>query len=165
MSGLEYEEDVSTQSVTNWDLLPNEIWFKIIRTVLRQCAFNGLENHVCFVLKNMKLVNHRFFSLASKSIEDLLRICLNNPDLLPRPKRVKFVVSIMSLIRKFGSFSGLVLHIKHMLNFSGWKFAWLVLLPCPHFLFIILGFLWKKREWFSCKTFHLNNLFFADIDF
>ena len=69
----------------------------------------------------MKIVNHGFLSLASKSIEDLLRIYLNNPDLLPKPKRVKFVVSIMSLIRKFGSFSGIVLHIKHMLNFSGWK--------------------------------------------
>ena len=49
--GLECKEDVSPQSEANRDLLPNEIWFKIIRTVLHQCDFNSLVNHVCFILK------------------------------------------------------------------------------------------------------------------
>ena len=89
--------------------------------LLHQCDFNSFENYVCFVLKNLKLPNHRFFSLASKSIEDLPRIYLNNPGVLPKPKRGKCVVSIMSLIRKFGSFSGIVLVIRHILNFSGWN--------------------------------------------
>ena len=130
--------------------------------LLHQCDFNSLENHVCFVLKNLKLVNHRFFSLASKSIEDLPRIYLNNPGVLPKPKRGKFVVSIMSLIRKFGSFSGIVLVIRHMLNFSGWNSPWLVRLLCPRSRFITLDLFWKKREWVSWKTFYL---FFVDIDF
>ena len=119
MLGLEKKENVSPQSETNWELLPNEIWLKIIRTVLHQSDFNHLENHVCFVLDNLKLVNHRFFSLASNSIEDLPRIYVKNPALLSKPKRQKYVASIMSLIREFGSFSGLVLGIKPMLNFSG----------------------------------------------
>ena len=38
-----------------------------------------MENHICFVLKNLELFNHRFFS--SKSIEDLPRIYVNNPEL------------------------------------------------------------------------------------
>ena len=49
--GLECKEDVSPQTEPNRDLLPNEIWFKIIRTALHQCDFNSLENHVCFILK------------------------------------------------------------------------------------------------------------------
>ena len=57
--------------------------------LLHQCDFNSFENHVCFVLKNLKLVNHRFFSLASKSIEDLPRIYLNNPGVLPKTKKRK----------------------------------------------------------------------------
>ena len=40
LPGLEFEEHVSPRSETNWDLLPNEIWFKIIKTVLHQCDFN-----------------------------------------------------------------------------------------------------------------------------
>ena len=126
-----------------------EIWFKIIRNVLHQCDFDSLENHVCFVLTNLKLVIHHFFSLASKNLEDLPRIYVNNPELLPKPKRGKYVVSIMGLIKKFGSFSGIVFDIKHMLNFSGWNSTWLVLLPCTYSWFIILNFFWKKRKQFS----------------
>ena len=40
LPGLVFEEHVSPQSEANWDLLPNEIWFKIIKTVLHQCDFN-----------------------------------------------------------------------------------------------------------------------------
>ena len=40
LPGLEFEEHVSPRSEANWDLLPNEIWFKIIKTVLHQCDFN-----------------------------------------------------------------------------------------------------------------------------
>ena len=165
LHGLEYEEDVSPQSEANWDLQPNGIWFKIIRTVLHQCDFHSLENHVCFVFKNLKFVNHRFFSLASKSIEDLPKIYVNNLELLPKPKRGKYFESIMSLIRNFGSFSGIVLDIKRMLNFSGWNSAWLVLLPCPSSSFIILDFFWKKEKMIFMENFDLNNLFFIDIDF
>ena len=124
-----------------------------------------MENHVCFVLKNLKLVSHRFFSLASKSLEHLPRIYINNPKLLPKPKRGKYVVSIMSLISKFGSFSGIVLNIKRMLNFSGWNSSWLVLLPCPHSWFIILDFFWKRRKWFSWTTFDLDNFFLLILIF
>ena len=110
-----------------------------------------MENHVCFVLKNLKLVNHQLFSSASKSIEDLPRIYVNNSELLSKPKRGKYVVSIMSLVRKFGSFSGIVLDIRHMLNFSGWNSAWLVLLPCQHSWFIILEFPGKRENDFYGK--------------
>ena len=156
MLGLEKKENVSPQSETNWELLPNEIWLKIIRTVLHQSDFNYLENHVCFVLDNLKLVNHRFFSLASNSIEDLPRIYVKNPALLPKPKRQKYVASIMSLIREFGSFSGLVLGIKPMLNFSGWNSVMLVLLPCTHSSFIILVFCWKKEKMIFMENFWLK---------
>ena len=114
--------------------------------LLHQCDFNSFENHVCFVLKNLKLVNHRFFSLASKSIEDLPRIYVNKTELLPKPKRRKFVVNVMSLIRKFGSLIVIVLNIKHMLNLSDWNSPWLVLLLCPRSRFITLDFFWKERE-------------------
>ena len=136
---------------------------KIIRTVLHQSDFNYLENHVYFVLDNLKLVNHRFFSLASNSIEDLPRIYVKNPALLPKPKRQKYVASIMSLIREFGSFSGLVLGIKPMLNFSGWNSVMLVLLPCTHSSFIILVFCWKKEKMIFVENFWLKQFVFLLI--
>ena len=137
-----------------WDLLPDEIWFKIIRTVLHQCDFNSLENHICFVLKNLELFNHRFFS--SKSIEDLPRIYVNNPELRRKICCEHHEHDKKSWILQWCS-SRYKMYV---------KFLWLELrLASPTTMLTLLDFFWKKRKWFSLKTFDLNNLFFVDIDF
>ena len=40
---------------SNWNLLPKEIWLKIIRAVLQQCDFKA--NHTCFTFATLNLVN------------------------------------------------------------------------------------------------------------
>ena len=103
---------------SNWNLLPNEIWLKIIRAVLQQSDFKA--NHICFTFATLNLVNKRFNELTQKCKDNLPRIYCN-PELFPKPKSGKHIVSIQSLIRKFGSFSGIVLEIKRIVNFSHWN--------------------------------------------
>ena len=138
-------DDPQGELEVDWDLLPNEIWLKIIRDALQQCDFS-IENHVCFTFQSLRLVNQRISQLVALCIEELPRIYCNNAELLPKPKNGKHVVSVMSLIRKSGSCSGVVLELKRILNFSRWNSAWLVLLLCPHSWFVILSIFWRKRK-------------------
>ena len=39
---------------SNWNLLPHEIWLKMIRAVLQQCNFKA--NHICFTFAALNLV-------------------------------------------------------------------------------------------------------------
>ena len=132
-----------SENKSNWNLLPNEIWLKIIRAVLQQCDFKA--NHLCFTFATLNLVNKRFNELTQKRKDNLPRVYYN-PEFLPKPKSGKHIVSTQSLIRKFGSFSGFVLEIKRILHFSRLSSAWLVLIPDSHSWFIILNTFWKNRK-------------------
>ena len=72
----------------------------------------------------LNLVNKRFNELTQKCRDNLPRIYCNS-ELLQKLKSGKHIVSIQSLIRKFGSFSGVVLAIKQIVHFSRWNSAWL----------------------------------------
>ena len=128
---------------SNWNLLQNEIWLKIIRAVLQQCVFKA--NHICFKFATLNLVNKRFNELPQKFKDNLPRIYYN-PELLPKPKSEKYIVSIQSLIQKFGCFSSIVLEIKRNFNFSRWNSTWLVLIPDSHLWSIISNIFWKNRK-------------------
>ena len=128
---------------SNRNLLPNEIWLKIIRAILQQCNFKA--NHICFTFVTLNLVNKRFTELTQKCKDNLPRIYCN-PELLPNPKSGKHIVSIQSLIQKFGFFSGTVLEIKRIINFSCWNSAWLVLIPDSHSWYIILNIFSKNQK-------------------
>ena len=132
-----------SENKSNWNILPNEIWLKIIRAVLQQCDFKA--NHLCFTFATLNLVNKRFNELTQKRKDNLPRVYYN-PEFLPKPKSGKHIVSTQSLIRKFGSFSGFVLEIKRILHFSRLSSAWLVLIPDSHSWFIILNTFWKNRK-------------------
>ena len=94
---------------SNWYLLPNEIQLKIVRAVLQQC--NSKAYHICFTFAILNLVNKKINELTQKCKDNLARIHFN-PELLPKPKSGKHIVSIKSLIQSFGSFSGIVLEMK-----------------------------------------------------
>ena len=128
---------------SNWNLLPNEIWLKIIRALLQQCDFKA--NHACFTFATLNLVNKRFNELTQKCKDNLPRVYCN-PELLPKPKSGRHIVCIQSLIRKFDSFSGAVLEIKRIVNFSRWNSAWFVLIPDTHLWLIVLNIFWKNRK-------------------
>ena len=48
----------------DWNLLPNEIWLKIIKNALQQCGF-CIEYHVCFTFESLRLVNQQFSNLVN----------------------------------------------------------------------------------------------------
>ena len=79
---------------SNWNVLQNEIWLKIIRTVQQQCDFKA--NHICSTFATSNLVNKRFNELTQKCKDNLPRIYCN-PELLPKPKSGKHIFSIQSL--------------------------------------------------------------------
>ena len=60
---MELDKYIS-DSKSNWNLLPNEIWLKILRAVLQQCDFKA--NHICFTLANLNLLNKIFNELTQK---------------------------------------------------------------------------------------------------
>ena len=136
-------EKYISDNKSNWNLFPNKIWLKIMRAVLQQCNFKA--NHICLTFVTLNLVNKRFNEPTQKCKDNLPRIYCN-PELLPKPKSGKHIVSIQSLIRKFGSFSDVVLEIKRIINFSRWNSAFLVLIPDTRLWFIILNIFWKNRK-------------------
>ena len=134
-------EKYISDNKSNWNLLPNETWLKIIRAELQHCDFKA--NHICLTFVTLNLKNKRFNELTQKRKDNLPRIYCNS-ELLPKPKSGKYIVSIHSLIQKFGSFCGIVLEIKQTVNFSRWNSAWLVLIPDSHLWLIILNIFWKN---------------------
>ena len=56
---------------SNWNLLPDEIWLKIIKAVLQQCDFKA--NHICFTFAALNLINKRFNELTQKFKDNLPR--------------------------------------------------------------------------------------------
>ena len=97
--------------------------------------------HICGFESRKK----RFNELTQKC-KDTLPTIYYNPELLPKPKSGKYIVSIQSLIRKFGSFSGVVFEIKRIVNYSRRNSTWLVLIPDTYSWLIILNTFWKNRK-------------------
>ena len=107
------------------------------------CNIAILKQIICLTFVTLNLKNKRFNELTQKRKDNLPRIYCNS-ELLPKPKSGKYIVSIHSLIQKFGSFCGIVLEIKQIVNFSRWNSAWLVLIPDSHLWFTILNISWKN---------------------
>ena len=63
---------------SNWNLLPDEIWHKIIKAVLQQSDFKA--NRICFTFATLNVVNKRFKKIQ-KCKANLPRI-YSNPQLL-----------------------------------------------------------------------------------
>ena len=53
-----------SDSKCNWNLLPNEIWLKIIRAVPQQSDFKA--NYICLIFMTLNLANKRFNELTQK---------------------------------------------------------------------------------------------------
>ena len=60
--------------------------------------------------------------MAWRCVDKLHRIYFNK-ELISKPKIGNITISAMSLIRKFGSFGGIVPKITHILNFQRWNSA------------------------------------------
>ena len=74
----------------------------------------------------------------------LCRVYISDEQVLNQ-KSGKRAVSVQRLIKHFGSYSGVILELKIIINSSKWNHAWVVLLPDVHSWFIVTNIFWRKR--------------------
>ena len=98
-------EMVSTNGGTTLiERIPNEILEKIISEALLSSGFSW-PNHVCRMYNNLCQVNVRFRDITHRLVSMLPSIYLSNGNELG-------IVSVRSLIEKFGSSSGVGLEVR-----------------------------------------------------
>ena len=80
---------------SNWNLLPDEIWHKIIKAVLQQSDFKA--NRICFTFATLNLVNKRFKKIQ-KCKANLPRIYCNPQLLSGVVLEIKWNSALLALI-------------------------------------------------------------------
>ena len=74
----------------------------------------------------------------------LPRVYISDERVLNQKSR-KRAVSVQRLIKCFGSFSGVILELKGIINSSKWNHDWVGLLSDVHSWFIVTNIFWRKR--------------------
>ena len=76
----------------------------------------------------------------------LPRAYVPNEEILPKFKGGRIIrVNMQRIIKKAGSFSGLVIELKKILNSSNWNTAWLDLRLLSYGWYLIENIMWKKK--------------------
>jgi len=78
-----------------------------------------------------------------KGLPLLPKVYISFPEMLPKPFHGKHIVSVNKLIRDFGSFSGVMLELKQIINHPKWNLAWLILICHGFGWYIIENIFWK----------------------
>ena len=127
--------------------LPYELVEKILKLVLLSCTYNW-PNHVVKVFERLRKVCN-FWQLIcdAQNIRELLpRIYVPHNEILPKSKFGKYTrVNMQRIIKKAGSFSGLSIALKSILNHHKWNTAWIDL------RFIALGWYLIENIWWKIK--------------
>lgn len=135
--------DFVVKPLLDWNQLPDEIWMRIIRFALQASDFTK-ENHVCTTFDSLCSLNDRFSRIMGSFKDQLPRVYCPKKNLLPKENNDVVTVSVMSLIRKFGSHSGLVEELKRVIPGTKWNMAWLELIAEKYSWFIIIRCFWKS---------------------
>ena len=132
-------ERVSTNDgISPIERLPNEILEKILSEVLLSSGFSW-PNHVCRMHNNLCKVNVRFRDITRRLVSMLPIIYLSDGGEIG-------IVSVRSLIKKFGSSSDVVLEVRRIIASPNWANAWLDLQFHSLGWFIILNVFWRKHK-------------------
>ena len=67
-------------------------------------------------------------------------------DLLPKPKEGKITVNMRIIINMFGSFSGIVIALKTIINTKKWNNVWIVLLLNGNGWMLVENIIWKSKR-------------------
>ena len=118
--------------------LPNEILEKIFSEALLSSGFSW-PNHVCRMYNNLCKVNARFRDITRRLVSMLPSVYFSDGGELG-------IVSVRSLIKKFGSSSGVVLEVRRIVASPNWANAWLDLRFRGLGWFIILNIFWRKNQ-------------------
>ena len=137
--GNETVEMVSTNDATTpIERLRNEILEKILSEALLSSVFSW-PNHVCRMYNNLCKVNVRFRDITCRLVSMLPSIYFSEGGEFG-------IVSVRSLIKKFGSSSGVVLEVRRIVASPNWANAWLDLRFRGLGWFIILNIFWRKSQ-------------------
>ena len=119
------------------DRLPNEILEKIITEAVSSSGFSW-PNHVCRIYNILCKVSVRFRDITRRLVSLLPSIYFSNGGEIG-------IVSVRSLIKRFGSSSGVVREIQRIVASPNWANAWLELRFRGYGWFIIHNIFWRKK--------------------
>ena len=119
---------------------------KIIIAAVSTCLY-AWSNHEVAKFNGIRSVR-RFFQIVAdtKTRAFLLQVYFSRPDLSPKSVKEKITVSMQQLVRNFGSFSGIVMSLKEIINHPKYCTAWLLLAVIKYSRYIIEDIFWKKSE-------------------
>ena len=104
-------------------------------------------NHVVNNYDSLSLVDPFFkIILRRKGYRYLPRVYIPCEDMLPKAVNGLRTVSVQRMIRSFGSFSGVMIELKQILNHKNWNIAWLVLVFEKLGWYVIEKIFWKNKK-------------------
>ena len=126
--------------------LPPEILDKIVNAAVSTCI-HAWPNHVVATFNDIRSVSRFFQTVAdARTRAFLLQVYFSRLDLLPKPVKEKITESVQRLIKNFGSFSGIVMSLKDIINHPKYCTASLVLTVSKYSWYIILKILFRKKS-------------------
>lgn len=136
------DEDVgSLASASNRDCcienLPNELLEKIFQMVLISSAALFAGN-ACHSYQSLCGVSTRFRAVTQRLTRMLPRVYISGGV-------QSFVISVRSLIKKYGTSSGLIMELKSIISDPKWANAWLEIRKDGYDWCVIKRIFWKKK--------------------
>ena len=132
---------------TSFDDLPPELVERILEMSLRSCGYYW-PGHVVSTFQSLINVGPfwKIICNSEKFLNLLPRIYIPCEDILPKARRGQNVrVNMQRIIKNAGSFSGLSIELKRILNHPQWNNAWLTLRLIGYGWFLIFNIEWKSK--------------------
>ena len=123
--------------------LPYEIREQIVSHVISQSDFLW-PDYKCRLFCRIRIVNRQFYQIMESLKLTLSHVYISDERVVNQ-KSGKRAVSVQRLIKRFGSYRGVILDLKRIINSSKWNHAWVVLLPDVHSWFIVTNIFWRKK--------------------
>ena len=101
-------------------------------------------DHKCRLFCRIRSVNRQIYQIM-ESLKLTLPCAYISDERVLNQKSGERAVSVQKLIKLFGSYSGVILELKRVINYSKWDHAWVVLLLYVQSWFIVTNIFWKKR--------------------
>ena len=128
---VDFEASTTTPSKSFGDL-PPELIKGILLTAICNCRYVW-QSHVVYTFNALRNVC-KFWRIEvdATAVEYLPQVYFFHPDILPKSKGAVARVNMQRIIRNAGSFLGLVIDMKKILNSEKWNRTWLDLVLSSH---------------------------------
>lgn len=137
------EQNVSVDTFSGIEKLPNEVLEKILRMVIHSASLD-IAGYACKVYNQLSAVNTRFRDTLTQRCKHLLpQVYISGGVGIDEVDRV---VSVRSLLKKYGRHSGLIKEVEQIISNSKWINAWLKLEQLKYGWFLITRIFWRIRK-------------------